>query len=108
MNPGRLCLAQLTAEDRVDCPENVALDLLVLGETPLYLQRDAVQHRFELGNQLCGACGVIGKFYGMASKFGKQPDVPGGYHIGAMNAFVAGLHLETQQRVYDFGGIFFP
>ena len=42
----------------------------------------------------------------LASQFRKQPDVAGGYHVGAMNAFVAGLHLEAQQRMDDFGRAF--
>ena len=39
----------------------------------------------------------------MASQFGKQPDIAGGHHIGALNAFVACLHLKAQQRMNDFG-----
>ena len=98
-----LCGSQLAADDGEHFLEDIALRLTVLREQFAYAICDAVQHGFELRNHLGGTRGIIGQFYGTASQFGKQPDIAGGYQIGALNAFVARLDLEAQQRMNDFG-----
>ncbi len=98
-----LCGSQLAADDGEHFLEDIALRLTLPREQFAYAIPDAVQHGFELRNHLGGARGIVGQFYGTASQFGKQPDIAGGYQIGALNAFVACLDLETQQRMNDFG-----
>lgn len=98
--------AQLTANDGVYFLEYVALGSTISWKQLAYAIRDSIQHRFEFGDYLCGAGGVIGKFYGMAPELRKQPDISGRYQIRAMNSLVTCLYLIAQQCMKYYGRAF--